>query len=216
MSAELMPMLDALKRLGPQSAASLAQALGLSTMGAHKQLQQLLDRGWVRWADEVQGVGRPKRRWRLSEAGHARYPDSHGELTLSLIRHVESQFGTQAVNAWVTAREQDSLSRYLTTLHDHSEDLHARLQILAALRTEEGYVARLEPDGADWLLIEDHCPICRAARHCEGLCGSELLLFQRCVEGLAEVQRSEHLLAGARRCVYRFVPLGPGKCAGKS
>jgi len=215
MSADLTPMLDALKRLGPQSAASLAEVLGLSTMGAHKQLQQLLDRGWVRWADEVQGVGRPKRRWRLSEAGHACYPDSHGELTLSLIRHVESQFGAAAVTAWLAAREQDSLSRYLAALHDHPAELHARLQTLAALRAEEGYVARLEADGADWLLIEDHCPVCKAARHCESLCGSERSLFQRCVEGLAEVQRSEHLLAGARRCVYRFVPLQQGKNAGK-
>ena len=74
---------------------------------------------------------------------------------------------------------------------------------LAQLRAAEGYMARVEEDGQDWLLIEDHCPICAAAQSCQGFCRSELQLFQEVMGREAVVRREEHLLAGARRCVYR-------------
>jgi predicted ArsR family transcriptional regulator len=95
---------------------------------------------------------------------------------------------------------------YLERL-DGRRGLTARLRTLAALRSEESYMARLEREGRDWLLIEDHCPVCAAATQCQGLCRSELALFQACTAGLASVARVEHLLAEARRCVYRFTAL---------
>jgi predicted ArsR family transcriptional regulator len=56
-------------------------------------------------------------------------------------------------------------------------------------------------DGS-FLLIENHCPICAAATACTGLCARELEVFQR-VLGQVTIERTEHILAGARRCVYR-------------
>jgi predicted ArsR family transcriptional regulator len=68
-------------------------------------------------------------------------------------------------------------------------------------------MARVErqADGG-WLLVEDHCPICAAARSCQGFCRSELQLFQEIVGPGASVTREQHLLAGASRCVYRVTP----------
>ncbi|HAT30439.1 MAG TPA: MarR family transcriptional regulator, partial [Janthinobacterium sp.] len=78
-------------------------------------------------------------------------------------------------------------------------------------RDAEGYMAESEPqaDGSV-LLIENHCPICAAARECQNFCRSELAIFQRVLGQDCSVERSEHLLAGARRCVYRIRPLPPG------
>ena len=59
------------------------------------------------------------------------------------------------------------------------------------------------PDGS-FLLSENHCPICVAARACQGLCRSELALFRAVLGPGVEVERSEHILAGARRCAYRI------------
>ena len=44
-----------------------------------------------------------------------------------------------------------------------------------------------EEDGS-WLWWESHCPICSAARACQGLCRSELALFRRLLAP-AEVER---------------------------
>lgn len=71
-------------------------------------------------------------------------------------------------------------------------------------------MAECEPleDGA-FLLIESHCPICAAARSCQGLCRSELAVCRAVLGSDVRVERSEHVLAGARRCAYRIVP-APG------
>ncbi|HEX7689026.1 MAG TPA: transcriptional regulator, partial [Burkholderiaceae bacterium] len=79
----------------------------------------------------------------------------------------------------------------------------ARVRRLAELRAAEGYMARAEKHGRDWLLIEDHCPICAAATACQGFCRSELALMQRSLGDRVRVERVEHVLAGARRCAYR-------------
>jgi predicted ArsR family transcriptional regulator len=78
-----------------------------------------------------------------------------------------------------------------------------RLAALAAARTEEGYMAEAlaQADGT-WLLVENHCPICTAARLCQGLCGGELQLFQNLLGDKVSVERTEHIIAGARRCAY--------------
>jgi predicted ArsR family transcriptional regulator len=57
------------------------------------------------------------------------------------------------------------------------------------------------------LLVENHCPICAAARDCQGFCRSELAIFQDTLGPDCQVERTDHLLAGARRCAYRISPV---------
>ena len=99
----------------------------------------------------------------------------------------------------------------MTTCRPRPPDVftHERTRKLAKLRVEEGYMAesRPAPDGS-LLLIENHCPVCAAARACQGLCRSELEIFRALLPG-ASVERVDHILAGARRCAYR-IEAAPG------
>lgn len=198
-------LLFQLKSRGPQSAATLAAACAITPMGAHKQLQALAGQGLVSFHDEAQGVGRPRRIWALTDAGHGRFPDRHGDLAVQLLRHAAEQLGPQALDTLISARETEAEALYRRRLAGQAS-LGERVAALAQVRQEEGYMARAEPaaDGDGWLLVEDHCPICAAATACQGFCRSELALFQRCLGASAEVARTEHLLAGARRCAYRI------------
>ena len=202
MSRSADQLLYQLKSRGPQPAATLAAACAITAMGAHKQLRSLETQGLVQSHDESAGPGRPRRIWRLSAAGHARFPDRHGELAVQLIRHAAQVLGPEALERLVSAREHEAEAAYLARLAS-ARTLGERVRRLAEIRAGEGYMARAEKHGREWLLIEDHCPICAAAAACQGFCRSELALFQRCLGEGAEVERSEHLLAGARRCVYR-------------
>eukprot|EP01034_Spumella_vulgaris_P045465 gene45464-56633_t len=118
---------------------------------------------------------------------------------------VDAVLGEQALDRLIMAREQEMLATYAERLQG-ARSLQARLQRLAELRAEEGYLARVEKDGKAWLLIEDHCPICAAASACQGFCRSELSLFTQLLGEGVRVERSEHLLEGARRCAYRISP----------
>jgi predicted ArsR family transcriptional regulator len=157
--------------------------------------------------DDLAGeVGRPKRMWRLTAKGHARFPDTHGDLTVSLIDSVRSVFGDAGLDRLIAARQQAIVANYRLALQQ-CPDLGNRVAALAGLRTAEGYMAECESqsDGS-FLLIENHCPICAAAKACQGFCRSELDLFQAAFGADASVTRQEHLLSEGRRCVYRIAP----------
>ncbi|WP_374419881.1 helix-turn-helix transcriptional regulator [Chromobacterium sp.] len=196
-----------LKTRGALTAQALAAELGLTSMGARKQLQALEEKGLAETETQAQGVGRPVQLWRLSERGHGRFPDRHSDLTLQLLEQVRAVFGEAGLERLIQRREEQSEADYLRAMSG-AEDLPQRLDALARIRSQEGYMAELQPDGAGWLLLENHCPICAAARQCQGLCRSELALFERVLGPAAAVERVEHALAdGGRRCVYRIVPL---------
>ena len=59
------------------------------------------------------------------------------------------------------------------------------------------------PDNS-WLLIENHCPICSAAKNCPRFCESELELFEKLLGDQVEIKRTEYLLEGNRRCAYKI------------
>ena len=200
-------LLYQLKSRGPQPAAALAAACAITPMGAHKQLQAMQAQGLVSSHDEADGPGRPKRTWTLTGAGHARFPDRHGELAVQLIRQAAAVLGPEAVDRLISAREQEQQADYDAALSGLAT-LGARVRKLAQLRAREGYMARAEKHGKAWLLVEDHCPICAAAASCQGLCRSELQIFARCLGENVRVERVEHVLAGGRRCAYRVAPIG--------
>ncbi|MET3133212.1 putative ArsR family transcriptional regulator [Oxalobacteraceae bacterium GrIS 1.11] len=199
-----------LKTRGPQTAQQLAALLELTSMGARRQLEAAQEKGYVDFDDVADKVGRPARRWRLSEAGHARFPDRHADLSVQLIEQVRAVFGVAGLEQLIVARERGSEAQYRAALAPHA-DLAGRVDALALARDAEGYMAEVEAqaDGSV-LLIENHCPICAAARACQQFCRSELEIFQRVLGDACSVERSEHVLAGARRCVYRIEWIGKG------
>lgn len=197
-----------LKTRGPASTAVLAQELAMTAEAARLQVQKLLADDLIKGAQEASaGAGRPKQNWELSAAGHARFPDSHAYLTVQLIGSIRQLFGDEGLDRLIAQREGEMRNDYARACRGVN-GIAKKLEKLAGLRTAEGYMARVEKHGKDWLLIEDHCPICAAAQSCQGFCRSELQLFQEVVGAEASVSREEHLLAGARRCVYRIHSLG--------
>ncbi len=196
-----------LKTRGAQSTQWLADALEMTLMGVRGHLQGLQEAGLLDFEERQEGKGRPTRYWLLTEAGHARFPDRHSDLTVSIISQVQTLFGAAGMERLIEAREAQAMQTYQARLATYP-DLAAQVQALAALRHEEGYMAEVQaaPDGG-WLLLENHCPICAAAKQCQQFCRSELHLFQTLLGEQASVVREEHLLSGARRCTYRIIPI---------
>lgn len=195
-----------IKSQGSASTTRLAQLLETSAEAARQQVQKLVAAGWIEGRQEAaSGVGRPRQNWVLTDAGNRRFPDAHAQLTAQLLGSVRQIFGAEGLDRLISQREAESRVVYQQTCT--GKTVAQRLEQLAAIRSAEGYMARVEPDGKEWMLIEDHCPICVAARTCQGFCRSELQLFQEIVGPEAQVSREQHLLSGATRCAYRIVPI---------
>jgi predicted ArsR family transcriptional regulator len=196
-----------IKTRGPQTAQQLAALLDLTSMGARRQLEAWQEKGMLTYEEVADKRGRPSRRWLLTEAGHARFPDRHADLTVQLIDQVRGLFGDAGLDKLIAAREAVSEQQYRVHLRNAGA-LPERVAALVQARRSEGYMAEVETrDDGSLLLVENHCPICAAARQCQQFCRSELDLFQRVLGPDCSVGRVEHMLNGARRCVYVIKPI---------
>jgi predicted ArsR family transcriptional regulator len=196
-----------LKSKGPQSAAQLARRLQVTPMGARHHLYRLAAGGLVEFSDERRKVGRPARVWRLTARAAGRFPESHAELTLELIASVRAAFGEKGLDRLLAERTRRQLKEYRARLKTAGGSAAERVRALAAIRREQGYMAECIARGDGTLVLaENHCPICVAAKSCQGLCREELKLFQAVLGRDLRVERSEHIIAGARRCAYVIAP----------
>lgn len=192
-----------LKTEGPKTAKQLAQVLGISAMGVRQHLSRLQADGLVAYDDERTGVGRPRRYFRLTGDGHGCYPDGHRDLSINLLEFSRAAFGEEGLNELLAERQQALQRQYGERTRD-CVDLAELVARLAEIRSHEGYMAQWEQDGEDFLLTQHHCPVCSAAKACEGLCRSELETFRNLFGAQAEVSREEHVLNGGRCCAYRI------------
>jgi predicted ArsR family transcriptional regulator len=204
-----------LKMRGPQTTAAMGKALGVTGEAARQQLARLAADGLVVSRVERRGVGRPAHMWELTEAGHARFPDAHGEVTAQLIRSIRTQLGEGVLDRIIEARAAESKAAYMKDL-DGAADLAERVARLAEARTREGYMAECWAEGKGHVLVENHCPICVAATSCQGFCRAELDTFRAVLGPDVSVERTEHIVAGDRRCVYRITDAGAHRRGSRS
>lgn len=201
-----------IKSKGPQSAAQLARRLGITAMAVRQHLYRFHANGMVEFAVQRRRVGRPLRLWRLTERAAVRFPESHAELTLELISAVRAAFGEAGIDRLLAHRTARQRRDYRARLRGAGASLAERVRELAAIRSEQGYMseASVRRDGSI-LLAENHCPICAAAGACQGLCREELALFRSVLGPGVSVERTDHILAGARRCAYMICPQAGGR-----
>ncbi|TDR18463.1 helix-turn-helix transcriptional regulator [Marinicella litoralis] len=195
-----------LKVNGSMTAQDLARETNVTTMGVRQHMLKFEDQGEVVYTDKKVARGRPTRYWSLTEKSHSRFPDGHESLTLKLIESVKQVFGEQGLDELIKQREKESYDAYSLVLGQHN-NLLDKLQALAQLRSEEGYMANIKQQDGDYWLLENHCSICAAASQCLKFCRSELHLFESLLVNQASISREEHIMEGARRCAYKITPL---------
>ncbi len=199
-------ILQLLKTQGALTAKTLADELGLTTMGIRQHVLALEESGDVIYKDEKAARGRPTRYWSLTEKSNSHFADRHDELTVQLIDSVIAVFGDDGLDKLITNREESSMRTYRLALAD-KYGVEEKLTMLAKLRSDEGYMATVDHEEDFYWLLENHCPICAAATKCINFCRSELHLFQSLLNDVATVTREEHIVEGARRCAYKVIPL---------
>jgi predicted ArsR family transcriptional regulator len=199
-----LAVLSLIKREGPVSADSLAGKLNLTAMAVRQHLAALAAEGLASFAEQARARGRPVQMWSATPKANVYFADSHSALAADLVTQMKKAFGDDGMERILELRtaEQEKTYRAKT---DAARSLKGKLDSLAKIRSAEGYMAevRREEETGDWLFVENHCPICAAARLCTGLCREELALFNRVLGKEVKVERLSHILAGAGRCAYR-------------
>jgi len=195
-----------LKTDGPLGSAQLAERLGLTAMAVRLHLYVLQSENLVTAEERPVPVGRPAKFWQLTREADHLFPEAYAELSVALIDAMQDAFGAEGLDRVLVSRCARQQANYARRIRP-TDPLEKKLRELARVRTEEGYMAEVGPEGGgSYLLVENHCPICAAANACQGFCATELDLFRSILGPAVEVERVEHIVSGDRRCAYRVTP----------
>ena len=190
--------------LGPSTAATLSDRLGLSPAAVRKHLDALLTDGTVTTREQhvrgLRGRGRPARLYALTDAGHAVGPAAYDDLATSALRFLAEHGGTAAVEQFAQTRVADLESRYAERLRDAEDKPAALAEALSA----DGYAATTSDHGLGVQLCQHHCPVRHVAAEFPQLCDAETAALGRLLD--VHVQRLATIAHGDGVCTT-FIPV---------
>jgi predicted ArsR family transcriptional regulator len=186
---------------GPKTVKKLAAALEISSVGIRQHLIFLEGAGWIRRHQEQPGLGRPQFVYALTEQGDEQhFPRAYAPEMVGLLKAIQELEGADGLDRVFEQRTKQLVAKYQERIL--SEDLEKRVRELAAIRTEEGFMAEAQKQTEDvFVLWENNCAIYQVACSCEQACIFEGELFGRVLDGV-EITRESHILSGDPRCTY--------------
>ncbi len=187
---------------GPQTAAALAAALGLSAAGVRRHLDAMLAQGSITTREQRQrgprGRGRPARLYAVTDSGRASTgQQAYDDLAGAALRFLVTSTGEQAVTAFAEARARQLEERYAAA---------GDAVGLAAALSRDGYAASLHAVGTGTTLCQHHCPVQHVAAEFPQLCEAETAALGRLLG--THVQRLATIANGDGVCTTH-IPHGP-------
>jgi predicted ArsR family transcriptional regulator len=202
-----------LKTEGATDSRRLARRLRLTPMAVRQHLYALQRERLVMAEERPVPLGRPAKYWQLTREADRLFPEAYAELSVGLIDALSHTFGPDGVQRVLESRSEKQRKDYAARIPT-SWMLERKLQELARVRTEEGYMAEVKRDHDAFVFIENHCPICAAATACQGFCSTELDVFRAVLGDGVGIERVSHIVSGDRRCAYRVTRLAPRRRRG--
>jgi DeoR family suf operon transcriptional repressor len=202
-------LLVALKKAPhPLTAKELADRFGLTPNALRRHLDSLEGEELVRHRREVRGVGAPVHAYGLTAAGEALFPQGYAPALAAVLQAVRETAGPAGV--------RDLFARQWAGLVEGAGErlaelpLPERAQLVAELRSSQGYMAEALVDGDGAAVIrEHHCAIRDVAERFPEVCEAERQLMERLLG--VPVERTGHMLDGCSTCEYtaRACAAGP-------
>jgi predicted ArsR family transcriptional regulator len=192
-------IVELLRRQGPASVAELAEALAISEVAIRRHLGILVDDGFVAARTVATERGRPPAHYALTDAADQLFPQRYDQLATQMFAFLQQEHGREGVRSflrWKLDQEVDGLQEAVT-----AEQLHERLEQLAAVLSEAGFDASIDHDGSSFTLTQDHCTIAEVARDHPEVCAYEAATFSKVLGHDVTLTRRETLAGGAPACV---------------
>jgi predicted ArsR family transcriptional regulator len=209
---------------GPQSAAALADQLGVSPAAIRRHLDSLVAEGVLVERDprpaQRRGRGRPARTYAITDAGRAAFPHAYDDLANTALRYLRDTGGESAVTAFAEHRAATLAERLMERV-DRSAPLPARAAAVASGLSENGYaatvdaVANQDSGVAGVQICQHHCPVAHVAAEFPELCEAET----RALAGVlgSYVQRLATIAHGDGVCTTHVpIPTGPNATSGRN
>ncbi len=193
---------------GPQTAADLAQRLGVTPTAVRQHLEQLVAEGLIEVNGLRRGRGRPQQVFALTARADRFFAQYYDSLALDLLEAIARQpDGTNLLARILKARRQLWIERYGPRLA--AKPLARQLQEVTDLFNEKGGLTEYaaQPDGTI-LLTKRHCNIAAVTALYPNFCQEERAWLEESLGIPVESLRSR--ATGDPACVFRLRPRSGG------
>lgn len=210
-------ILSLLKKNGQMTSKQVGDIIGVTSMGARQHLTAMEKDGLVDSEFVRQKAGRPALYFKLTDKANSYFPQRYGPLAMDILKNMEDMEGRDTVEKILERRRDNLKQNYCSSISKNgttSADLKERVQKLADLRDNDGYMTEMEEKEGEFLIIEHNCPIQIIAKEYNEVCQHELELFKDVLN--APVERVEHMVKGERSCVYRVQMKSQERSSGRS
>lgn len=192
-------LLVALKKAPqPLTIKELAEQFGVTPNGLRRHLDVLEEEELVRHQREVRGVGAPVFAYSLTAAGEALFPQGYATVLAAVLESVREVAGPEGVIALARRQWQGLVEQASPRLAELP--LHERAQLVAELRSSQGFMAEAHATDSGALVREHHCAIRDVAERFPEICTAEQEFVERMLA--VPVTRTAHILDGCSCCEY--------------
>ena len=199
-------LLEALKRRGEATLAELEGSVDVAAETVRSHLQALVAQGLVVRSGLVRsGPGRPRIRYGLSDAGDALFPRRDGELLRELARYLVDSGQGSLLESFFTERLRRKRAEAEARLDGVPAD--ERLEAVARLLSEEGFLAEVVTDAGGNHLRLAHCPLRELVGVSRLPCRAEMALVGELLD--RPLLRESFIPDGASSCTYALGPAAP-------
>ncbi len=200
-------VLYAVRRRGEATAEQVAEQLEMTVSGARQHLTALAHDGLVETtklpresASSTSRRGRMALVYSVTPAADGLFPKAYGELTNELLGYV-ADTDREMLDELFARRREHRIANARTRLA-RKRGLGAKVAELSRILDEDGYLATSEKvSNGVYRIIEHNCAIWAVAQRYGQACTSELEFIRAVLDG-ADVERVQHMVAGAKHCAY--------------
>lgn len=199
-------LLIELKRTPGVGARELAARLRISLTAVRHHLKELEGDRVIRHELLHHGVGAPSFVYRLTDRGESLFPRRYGEALTQVLELVEGRDGRPAAVRLLEAHFDAMRERVRARLAaSGSAEPAERMQAVASVLSEAGYMAEGAATFCCGTLVERNCALHEVAERFPEICELESRMLADLLEG--RVERRAHILSGCGACEYkvRFV-----------
>jgi len=181
----------------------LAAHLGVTRTAVQAHVVRLLDLGFLAFEDVKSGVGRPRRRYLVTEEGLDAFPKKYSWLTNAILAQLAGQLGPKGSSQFMRGLAESVAASLGSPIREGDSPV-VRAKQATALMNELGYRAALKPSlpGRGPVIEAVNCVYHSVAKEHPELCQFDVSLLER-VSGM-EVRLETCIARGGPSCRFQF------------
>jgi DeoR family suf operon transcriptional repressor len=192
-------ILRALRANGQMNVSELASLLRITHISIRHHLSSLQSEAMISGREERHGIGRPRVVYRLTETALDRNPSKYYKFTNVLLDQLKEHLPPQVVEKLLMDVASSIAGEWKTELENLP--LPRRIDRLAQLLLQEGFVARVESAGPDqYRLLEFACPYSKISLNHPEVCALDASMIARALG--AKVERTSCIRSGSENCTF--------------